>query len=875
MASRLRDAPVAILALDRRGRIDEANLAAISLLGVGLDEIVGEPLSSFLPELERSERTTALLHRPSGSRLLVEVRRSDSAAGEVLALTDATERFEVDAALRARRKVIEAASATAELAAVLDRHGVVLAASGRIAEDAGGESIVGRHWRDFVDPRDAATVQEAWATLPVEGSDMRSLEVRVVDATGRPTWVEALVYLSRADDGSPASYSALLRDISERHQREHDLRKSERQLHDAFERSSAGLAIGERGVLVRCNRALCDLLGRGPDELMGHDLVEFTHPDDRDRTAAAHKASDPVQYEKRYIRPDGSVVWGLVGGAVVRNDRGQPLHYVASIVDITERKRTEEELARRAAQQAAVVALGREALAGATGDELFDAAIQAIVDHLDADHAGLLEMLPHGGGLLLRRGLGWDVDVSRVRIPFESLAGFALMTGETVVADDLTTETRFTPSQLLRDHGVRSSVCVVITVDGERYGVLGAFAKEPMRFSRDDVTFLQSVADVVGSAVARERYAEIAERAHQQDRLAVVGQLAAGLAHDFNNVLTVVKLHAELLGRQPGLTDEGRRQTATISDQTDRAIALVWQLLDVARRGEIVAGPLDLGEFVHQLVPVVERTLPATITMEVRVEPGRSVVLADVSRLNQIVLNLLGNARDAMGEGGRLGITVRNEACQGRGGHVLEISDTGCGMTPEVAARAFDPFFSTKGPGQGTGLGLPQVRALVDQHQGDVTLESQPGAGTTVRVWLPAPEGASPVHDARPDTIDRPPDGDGELILVVEDDLAVAGAVAAQLRDLGYRVELAEHGGEALAFLEQSDADLVLSDLAMPVLGGEELARRLRRHRPEIPIVLTGAQSVSDPALADIGWLQKPYPRERLADVVAAALGRR
>lgn len=603
-------------------------------------------------------------------------------------------------------------------------------------------------------------------------------------------------------------------------------------LDDAFEHATVGLAIGDAdGRMVRVNRALCQFLGRRADELVGHDIREFTHPDDLRITDDARVPGGPARYEKRYLRPDGSVVCGLVGSTMIEGRGGTISHGVGSVVDITAMKRAEEELARRVAQQRSMFLLGQQALDGLAGDELVDLALRTIVDELGVEGARLSEIAAGGADAARPRTIG---DVSTPEI-----------------------------------------ARALVLLDGEPWAVLTAHAADDGSLEDEAGPFLRRVAYVVGSAKAREHHAVLAGRAREQDRLAVAGQLAAGLAHDFNNVLTVVKLHAELLRRESSLSEGGRRQASVISQQTDRAISLVWQLLDVARRGELHCEPLDLARFVEEVMPVLRETLPSEITVETVPSPGPAVVLADVGRLHQVLLNLVANARDAMGHGGRLLLSVRRSEPGDPAGSILEVRDTGEGMPDDVVARACEPFFSTKGPGYGTGLGLAQVRAIVDQHGGRLGIESTPGRGTTVSVWLPRPpaeRGSMVPTNARPSRRAR---GRGEQILLVEDDRAVAVAVATQLRDLGYDVTVAGDGREALSVLDElGRVDLVLSDVAMPDMGGVDLAHHLGSRRPRLPVVLTGARK---PSFGDlrVGWLPKPYSRDRLARVVADALARR
>jgi hypothetical protein len=605
-----------------------------------------------------------------------------------------------------------------------------------------------------------------------------------------------------------------------------------RALDDAFEYAAAGLAIGDRdGRLVRVNRALCDFLGRARDELVGHDIREFTHPDDLRRTEEARAPGRPVRYEKRYLRPDGSVVFGLAGSTTFTTADGTLSHGVGSVVDITAMKQAEEALARRVAQQRSMFVLGQRALDGLAVDQVIDLALRTIVEELAVDGARFAAIADPGA------------EPERAR----------------TVGDDAAPEIART----------------VVLLDGEPWAVLTAHASADGRLEEEAEPFLRRVAYVVGSARSREHHAMVAERAREQDRLAVAGQLAAGLAHDFNNVLTVVKLHAEILRREDSLTDAGRRQATVISQQTDRAISLVWQLLDVARRGELHCETLDLARFVDEVLPVLRETLPPEILVETASAPAPALVLADVGRLHQVVLNLVANARDAMPQGGRLLLTVRRSEPGDAAGAVAGVRDPGEGMRAGVAARACEPFFSTKGPGSGTGLGLAQVRAIVDQHQGRLGIESAPGDGTSISIWLPSPaEEHGPVvpTNARPSRRTR---GRGEQILVVESDHAVAGAVASQLQDLGYAVAVAAGGLDALAVLDQLERiDLVLADVDMPDLGGVDLAHQLAARRPGLSVILTGVRKPRIGAVA-VGWLPKPYSPERLARIVADALARR
>ena len=251
-------------------------------------------------------------------------------------------------------------------------------------------------------------------------------------------------------------------------------------------------------------------------------------------------------------------------------------------------------------------------------------------------------------------------------------------------------------------------------------------------------------AEALDPLLAPRRPPSRAAPAVAQDRLAAIGQVAAGVAHDFNNIVTVISLCAQLLESQRGLDELGREQLADIRREAERGASMAWQILDFAHHGPINRVPVDLDDLFADLLPVLRRTQPARISIDVHADRAEHRVSGDAVRLEQIVCNLAANACDAMPTGGRLDITLgRADVAPARAwarGPWVRVSfrDSGDGIAPEVLPRVLEPFFTTKPPGHGTGLGLAQVDALVTQHDGHVHVRSTPGDGTTVDVWLPA-----------------------------------------------------------------------------------------------------------------------------------------
>jgi PAS domain S-box-containing protein len=380
-------------------------------------------------------------------------------------------------------------------------------------------------------------------------------------------------------------------------------------------------------------------------------------------------------------------------------------------------------------------------------------------------------------------------------------------------------------------------------------------------------------------------------RAQEQDRLAAVGQLAAGIAHDFNNILGTIGLYAELLRRNEKLPSSDQERIDTIIRQTHRGAALTGQVLDFSRRSVMEMHSFDLKAFVYEIQEMLSRTLPESIRLNFQYEGEHFTVEADPTRIQQMVMNLALNARDAMPQGGDL--TIHLSRCSLAPGQTppaagldagewiaLRLADTGSGIAAEDLPHIFEPFFTTKPPGKGTGLGLAQVHGIVAQHNGLVTVDSRPGEGTAFTVYLPAAAGEQ-AGDHRlhlPRSYAR---GQGEQILLVEDDTTARQAMQEILQALNYKVFASGSGEEALQEYDRRGAeiDLVLSDIVMPDKGGVELYRALQAINPAVKIVLMtgyptgqGTRELLDQR--QVNWLQKPFTAEALGKTLRQMLQR-
>jgi PAS domain S-box-containing protein len=376
----------------------------------------------------------------------------------------------------------------------------------------------------------------------------------------------------------------------------------------------------------------------------------------------------------------------------------------------------------------------------------------------------------------------------------------------------------------------------------------------------------------------------------QSQKMEAVGQLAGGVAHDFNNLLTVIQGHCDML-RETAIGGPAREDVEEIAKATARATSLTRQLLAFSRTQLLQPEPLDLNHIVEQVEPMLRRLIGAHIVLRSSLAAGLRPVLADAGQIEQVLMNLVVNARDAMPGGGTL--TITTQPCERRSddanlpaGHyiALVVKDQGAGMTAEVRARIFEPFFTTKPAGRGTGLGLSTVYGIVKQSGGSIHVESEPGAGARFEILLPCAEAdvAGSGRSGRLTPVVQAPERGAGRILIAEDEDAVRALTSRVLRKAGYQVFEARHGVDALAQLDaiEGGIDMLLTDVVMPEMGGPDLAERVRARAPDVPVLfMTGytdddvlRRGVSDHT---VELLQKPFSPADLANAVRAALDRR
>ncbi|HEX2611231.1 MAG TPA: ATP-binding protein, partial [Gemmatimonadales bacterium] len=420
---------------------------------------------------------------------------------------------------------------------------------------------------------------------------------------------------------------------------------------------------------------------------------------------------------------------------------------------------------------------------------------------------------------------------------------------------------------ILRGETVLGQEILVDAVDGTRKTIRSSAV--PMRGTEGELIGGVVINEDVTDQRAREQAErQQSEQLQQTQRMEAVGRLAGGIAHDFNNLLTGILSYSDLILQELRPSDPLREDVEQIRDAAQRAAGLTRQLLAFSRRQLLNPRVVSLNLTVTELEPMFRRLLGPEVTLETSLDPELGNIVVDPGQLEQVLLNLILNARDAMRAGGQVSLTTTNAELNGEAYVAIRVSDTGVGMEEEIQPRIFEPFFTTKHTGAGRGLGLSTVYGIVEQSGGRISVESVPGQGATFTIYFPRHWGMEPAIGT---ATQQMPQVGTETLLLVEDEAAVRSSVRRLLEWHGYTVLEARNGAEALRVYEAhaEDIDLVLTDVVMPEMGGHELIERLRQRYPEVRVLFMSGYAeralTNDGSIpAGTGYLEKPFTVETL-----------
>jgi two-component system cell cycle sensor histidine kinase/response regulator CckA len=699
-------------------------------------------------------------------------------------------------------------------------------------------------------PADRDFVREAVASAHDPSGDGKYNVIhRIIDADGNMRWLHIRAQTEFGEKDSkrvPLLTTGSAMDVTQQQEFAREAQRNEQRLTQATQASKVG--IYEHDPLMPdsppyWSPTMRELLGYDVDRPASYEWYHSrVHPDDVHLVnAAIQKANDPgsdgrIALEYRWHHPNGQMRWLLVRGSTIFGEidgKRTPIRNLGAILDITEVKAAEAEQRRHSA------------ILDATPDFV------AI-----SNHKGNVVYLNQTARTFM--GIGKDEDVTRYSMKSAHTPAALKIIADQGIPTAIRQGSWKAETEFLRHDGEIVPMSQVLLVH---------------RDSFDNITYVSTIA----RDLSRER--ELEEQFRQSQKMEAIGRLAGGIAHDFNNLLSVIMgfIHSATDLLEP--EHLARPKLKEVQLASERAASLTGQLLAFSRKQILQLSIIDINETIKELHPLLRRLVDESIQVTTIPCSGSVHIKADPNQIQQILLNLVVNARDAMPDGGQLTIETRQLTLErshtaaklqlSPGNYVaITVSDTGYGMDAETREKVFEPFFTTKGPGQGTGIGLSTVFGIVKQLEGGISLESEPGKGTTFNIYLPCSQ--EPVPQSIPTTTTTHPVAGG-TVLVTEDNAPLREVVTMILDGAGFNVLSAANPEEALEIADRNvgTIDLLLTDVRMPGMNGRQLADKLRSKRPGLAVLFMSGyaennivhQGVLDP---NVNFIAKPVAPERL-----------
>jgi len=821
-------------------------------------------------KIRRRGTTWEDVHLTLGYSAIPDPEAPNGVGGVLSVVVEITERVAAEAALRASEERYAQALAVGVASWDWDIERAVVVGNDRLAEIYGlpeARSEAGAPLATFgerIHPADRGRVTQEFRAA-IETREPFSSEYRLINSDGSVRWVFSRGRCYYDNAGVPLRMAGVSLDVTDRFAAQEQLARSEAEFR-AFAQAAPNHVWSSlpNGFVTWFNDRCYEYTGVSPGMLDGELWASFVHPDDAASTAhnwsTALSTGNIYENEFRLRRADGSYRWHLGRAVPVRDKAGDIVRWVGTNTDIEDQK-----LAARALTDLNANLERRVAEQAAERDRLWKTSQDLLVV---VDDKGFYRAVNPAWADLL----GWSEAELVDRHHTEMVHPDDRPRSGDTLARARTTGLRAYENRMLHKDG------------GFRWISWIASAEEGMVYATGR--------DITAEKEAALELAAAQEALRQSQKMEAVGQLTGGIAHDFNNMLAVVIGSLELLGRRLAPDDaRALRYVEAATDAARRAALLTQRLLAFSRQQPLQPAPIEVNKLVGSMSDLLRHSIGADIRLETILAGGLWRTFADPNQLENVVLNLAINARDAMPGGGRLTIETQNADLDDRyvsahpglaAGHyvLIAITDTGSGMPPEVVERAFDPFFTTKAVGKGTGLGLSQVYGFVKQTGGHVKIYSEVGQGTTIKIYLPRLRSGAKADEAQGDGPHRAllRGDDREVILVVEDEPAVRQISVDALEELGYRVLEADGAEPALESLRtHPEIVLLFTDVVMPDVNGARLADQARQLRPDLKILFTTGYTrnavVHNGVLDDgVDLISKPFTIEQLSAKLRAVI---
>ncbi|MBI2394551.1 MAG: PAS domain S-box protein [Deltaproteobacteria bacterium] len=734
---------------------------------------------------------------------------------------------------------------------------------------------------DVTHPDDVAVSRECVRSLLSGKRPTWRFDKRYITRDGRVVWAHVTTRLRRDPSGKPLHLLTHILDITSRRQAEDALRESEAWLRLAQQIAGVGsfdwdLETGQ----VRWNEQAYRQLGLAPGEMTPSfdAFLKYIHPDDRAELLARSERTladgVPFDLELRLVHADGTERVSHSRAELLRGPDGRPQRLVGVSLDITARKRAELEISEfnRTLEQRVYERTAQ-----------LEASVRDL-ERVQEERARLVTAIQQAAESII-------VTDARARIQYVNPA-FEVLTGYTLA--DVAGQTPRVLKSGRHDEAFYRGLWEAIGEGRTWRGRIVNRRKDGALYTED--TTISAVRDAAGAivsyvAVKRDitRELQLEEQLQQAQKMESIGRLAGGVAQDFNNLLLGLRNYVEFALEEPSIGAQTRDDLNSAVALVERAAGLTGQLLAFSRKQALAKVTLNVNDLIAALTKMLARVLGEHVDVRFVAAPGLGNTSADPGQIEQVIVNLAINARDAMPDGGRIvietsnvtlspdDVALRPDVSQGR--YVLiTVTDTGCGMDEQIQGRLFEPFFTTKELGKGTGLGLATVFGIVKQHGGDIRVQSEPGMGSTFKVYLPRTD--EPARDRlAPAAV---PKKGTETILLVEDDESVRKATCRVIEKLGYVVLSATGARDAedLMALRGGEIDLLLTDVVMPERNGRQLYDSLVTRFPGLRVLfmsgytdqIIGHEGTLGPGIA---FLQKPFSRHELAAKIRHALDAR